>query len=185
MTNISLRNLLMFAALSAAGAGCATRDAAGRDAGIDQRQETTAWTTFIVVRHAEKGLDDPKDPSLSEAGQLRAQRASERLADERVTAAYATRYKRTQMTAAKTAQAHGLEVTTYDAAQPAADFAAQLRRAHTTGVILVVGHSNTVADIAGALCACTVTPLREDEYDRWIEIRIDRNGTVKFEETRY
>lgn len=181
MTMNPLRNLLMVAALSAVGSGCATLDAS-----IAQPPQMVAsTTTFIIVRHAEKGVDDPKDPSLSEIGQARAQRASERLADARVAATYATRYRRTQMTAAKTAQAHGLAVTTYDAAQPAADFAGQLRRTHSDGVVLVVGHSNTVADIAGALCACTVAPVREDEYDRWIEIRIDQNGAAKLEETRY
>ncbi len=181
MTMSPLHSLLMAAAISAVGSGCASRDA-----GVAQAPQMTATTTtFVIVRHAEKGLDDPKDPSLSEIGQARAHRASAHLADERVIATYATRYRRTQMTAMKTAQAHGLEVTIYDAAQPAAGFAAQLRRAHSDGVVLVVGHSNTVADIAGALCGCAVTPVREDEYDRWIEIRIDRNGAAKLEETRY
>jgi len=176
-----LRGLLLIATLSAIACGCSTRDARiGRSASA-----TTMTSTFVIIRHAEKSADDPKDPSLSEAGQARAQRASERLADERVTAAYATRYRRTQMTATKTAQAHGLEVSTYDAAQPAADFAAQLRRTHPAGIVLVVGHSNTVADIAGALCGCTVSPVREDEYDRWIEVKIGRNGAVEFEESRY
>ncbi len=178
MTMHSLRGLLMIAALSVLGGGCATREA-------KVSRSVSATTTFVVVRHAEKAADDPKDPSLSEAGQARALRMSERLADERVTAAYATRYRRTRMTAAKTAQAHGLEVSTYDAAQPAADFAAQLRRTHAAGVVLVVGHSNTVADIAGALCECKVSPMREDEYDRWIEVRIGRNGAAEFEESRY
>ncbi len=175
-----LRGLLMVAALSAG--GCATRDT---NVGGQPPQGDVRATTFVIVRHAEKGTDDPKDPSLSEAGRARAQRASERLADERVTATYATRYRRTRMTATDTAQAHGLEVTIYDASQPAADFAARLRREHAAGLVLVVGHSNTVADIAGALCGCAVTPVREDEYDRWIEIRIAANGEVRLEETRY
>ena len=181
MTMNPLRSLLIVAAFSAVGSGCATRDA-----DIEQPPQLAATTTtFVIVRHAEKAMDDPKDPSLSEAGQARAQRACARLADERVAALYAIRYRRTQMTAAKTAQAHRLEVTTYDTAQPAADFAAQLRRTHTDGVVLVVGHSNTVADIASALCGCAVAPVREDQYDRWIEIRVGQNGAAKLEETRY
>ncbi len=181
----SLRGLLAIAALCWIVGGCTTL-ATDRDVGIRRTQATAdAATTFVIVRHAEKYTDDAKDPSLSEAGLARARHASARFADRRVAAVYATGYRRTQMTAAQTAQAHGLSIVTYDAAQPEAEFAAQLRRAHTAGVVLVVGHSNTVAGIAGALCVCAVSPLREDEYDRWIEIRIGPDGAIKLEQTRY
>jgi broad specificity phosphatase PhoE len=156
--------------------GCTTTAAVG--APIDE-------TRFVIVRHAEKSSDDPKDPTLSDIGRARAQRLAELLAGERMTAVYATGYRRTQTTALPAAQAHGLEVLTYDAAMPAADFAARLRREHEGGTVLVVGHSNTVAAIASALCACIVAPLRDDEYDRWIVIRIDRNGVAELKETRY
>ena len=36
-------------------------------------KDVGATTTFVVVRHAEKGSDDARDPSLSEAGKARAQ----------------------------------------------------------------------------------------------------------------
>lgn len=142
-------------------------------------------TLFVIVRHAEKATDDPKDPTLSETGRARALRLAERLVDQRVSAVYATAYRRTQLTAAPTALAHGVEVQTYAAVAPAADFAAELRAQHTAGSVLVVGHSNTVPAIAGALCACEVAPLREDEYDRLITIRVGRNGEAKLEEIRY
>jgi broad specificity phosphatase PhoE len=174
MTLKSLRAPVTALVLSVLMCGCATTAAA-----------PVHETVFVVVRHAEKATDDPKDPALNEAGHSRAQRLAERLADEHVSAVYATGYRRTQLTAAPTALAHRLEVRTYNAAISAADFAAQLRGGHDPGMVLVVGHSNTVSAIAGALCECEVAPLREDEYDRWITIRVDRNGTTTLEEGRY
>lgn len=177
MTLKSLRAPIAALVLSALTCGCTT-------------MPTTAAVpadeaVFVIVRHAEKSTDDPKDPTLSEAGHARALRLAERLADAHVSAIYATGYRRTQLTAAPTALAHRLEVRIYDAAMTAADFAAQLRSGHGTGLVLVVGHSNTVSAIAGALCECEVAPLREDEYDRWITIRGDRNGAAILEEGRY
>ncbi len=146
---------------------------------------TADETVFVIVRHAEKTSNDPKDPTLSEAGHARARRLAERLAGQRMTAVYATDYRRTQQTAAPAAQSHRLEVRTYDAAMPAAAFAAQLQNEYSGGAVLVVGHSNTVAAIASALCACAVAPLREDEYDRWITVSIHQNGAIKLGEARY
>ncbi len=142
-------------------------------------------TRFVIVRHAEKSLDDPKDPTLSDTGRERAQRLAGLLTGERVAAVYATGYRRTQMTASPTAQAHGLQVRTYAAEIPAADFAAALRNMHPTGTVLVIGHSNTVAAIASALCSCVVALLREDEYDRWVTVHIMTDGNIGIEETHY
>lgn len=139
---------------------------------------------FVLVRHAEKAADDPKDPSLSGIGQARAQRLARSLKDVPMTAVYATAYRRTQQTALPTATGHALGIVTYDARRPADDFAGKLRSAHPRGTVLVVGHSNTVPAIASALCGCVVAPMREDEYDRRIEIRIDANGRATLRETR-
>jgi broad specificity phosphatase PhoE len=89
------------------------------------------------------------------------------------------------MTALPTAQTHGLVVTTYDAQQPAAAFAAQLRRDYPTGTVLVVGHSNTAPEIAAALCSCVVAPMGDDEYDRRLTIRFNGDGTAALHEDRY
>lgn len=139
---------------------------------------------FVLVRHAEKAADDPKDPSLGEIGQARAQRLARSLEDAPVTAVYATAYRRTRQTALPTAAAHGLDVVTYNARQPADAFAAEVRAAQRHGTVLIVGHSNTVPAIAAALCGCAVAPMREDEYDRRIEIGIDAAGRATLRETR-
>ena len=56
-------------------------------------------TTIVVVRHAEKSTDDPRDPSLSAAGQQRAQDLRIALKDAGVSDVYVTQYKRTRQTA--------------------------------------------------------------------------------------
>lgn len=161
--------VLLTLLLALAATGCATP--------ADRTSRTEAdGVMFVLVRHAEKAKDDPKDPTLSEAGIARAERLAASLADARVLAVYATPYRRTQLTAAPTARSHGLDVRTYDAALPATEFAQQLRTSHRRDTVLVVGHSNTIPALAGALCACPVEPMAEDEFDRRMEIRIDANG---------
>lgn len=143
-----------------------------------------AMTTFVLVRHAEKATDDPKDPSLSDDGRARAARLAATFDGVPMTAVYTTGYRRTQATAQPTAEAHGLPVRTYEAGMPADAFAATLRATHASGTVLVVGHSNTVPAIASALCGCAVAPMREDEFDRRITVRIATDGAATLEETR-
>lgn len=139
---------------------------------------------FVIVRHAEKSNDDPRDPTLSEAGLARAQRLAAALAKQPLAAVYATAYRRTQQTAAPAASDHGLVVTTYDAALDAKDLASTLKQRHASGTVLVVGHSNTVPAIAAALCACVVAPLRDDEFDRRLHVWIDARGNATLIDTR-
>ncbi|MGN7917402.1 histidine phosphatase family protein [Lysobacter sp. 22409] len=160
-------------ALSLALGGCATRPT-----------EAEAPLTYVIVRHAEKSTDDPRDPSLNEAGQARAERLAASLAQAPMRAVYATEYRRTRQTGEPTARAHGLTMTRYDAKQAAAEFAATLRRDHRDGTVLVVGHSNTAPAIAAALCACDVAPMPETEFDRRMVVRIDAQGRASFEQTR-
>lgn len=144
----------------------------------------TPGASFVIVRHAEKANDDPRDPSLSEAGRARAQRLAAALKSQPVRAIYATAYRRTQQTGEPTAQSHRLQVVTYDAKQPATDFAATLRREHAAGTVLVVAHSNTAPDIAAALCQCTVAPMTETEFDRRMRIDFDRDGHPSYSQSR-
>ena len=138
---------------------------------------------FVIVRHAEKRSDDPRDPQLTDAGLARAQRLAAALSSQPLAAVYATAYRRTQQTAAPSAAAHGLAVTTYDAKQDAREFAASLKQTHGSGTILVVGHSNTVPDIAAALCACVVAPIQDNEFDRRVSVRIDGEGQATLSDT--
>lgn len=145
----------------------------------------TVGASFVVVRHAEKAAVDPGDPALTDAGRARADALAASLADAPLAAVYATAYRRTQQTAAPSASTHALAVTTYDAKQPAGEFAARLKRAHAAGTVLVVGHSNTVPEIAAALCGCAVAPMSEAEYDRHLSIEIDAHGVARLAVSRY
>lgn len=129
-----------------------------------------AAATFVIVRHAEKAQDDPRDPTLTPAGRARAERLARMLADAPLAAVYASRFRRTRATAQPAARVHDLTVLTYDAARPAAELAAQLRASHARGTVLVVGHSNTVPALAAALCACAVEPMPEGEYGRYYRL---------------
>lgn len=150
---------------------------------------TAPGAHFMLVRHAEKAADDAKDPNLSEAGRARAERLRTRVSAGTLEAVYATAYKRTRQTAGPAAAAHGLNVTVYDASQPAAEFAAQLRRTHvradgTRPIVLIVGHSNTVPALAAALCGCTIEPMTDDEFDRIITISFNGDD-IRTQQQRY
>lgn len=141
--------------------------------------------TFVVVRHAEKSADDPRDPSLSQVGRARAQRLATLLNDTTVNAAYATAYRRTFQTAQPVAENDFLRITTYDAQMPAPQFAERLRTLHKIGTVLVVGHSNTVPDIVGALSGRQVAAMGDDEFDRLYRIRIDADGKAALSQETY
>ncbi len=139
--------------------------------------------TFVLVRHAEKAADGSNDPPLTDAGRTRATALAQRLSAVPVIAVYTTPYQRTRQTATPTAQEHGLPLITYDAKQPAIDFATQLRARHAGQSVLIVGHSNTVPGIAAALCRCQVREMSEAEYDRLTTVRIAADGTATLEES--
>ncbi len=146
---------------------------------------TPPEATFVVVRHAEKATDDPRDPNLSEAGTRRAGLLADRLRDANLMAAYATQYRRTQQTAATVAATHALPVTRYEADEPATALAARLRSTHQGGTVLVVGHSNTVPAIVQALCACEVQEIGDDDYGNLYRIEPGSDGAPRLQHSRY
>jgi phosphohistidine phosphatase SixA len=91
------------------------------------------------------------------------------LQDAALSAVYVTATRRSQQTGTPAAQAAGVPLTTY-AATDAAGLASAIRAAHDTRTVLVVAHSNTVDDIAGALGAPGVGELTESQFDRMFVI---------------
>ncbi len=139
--------------------------------------------TFILVRHAEKATTPPKDPPLTDVGQQRAQRLAENLKGTRLDAVYSSPYQRTRQTAAAVAQAQGLTIVDY-VPDDAAAFATRLRADHPRGTVLIVGHSNTLPQLARVLCKCEVADMDEAVYGIRYTIRFDANGRPSLTETR-
>lgn len=132
-------------------------------------------TTVILVRHAEKGTDDPKDPELSEAGKQRAQRLAEVLKEIKVDAIYSTPYKRTRNTVAPLAEAKGLSIVTYDPSKK--DEIDLLLQKFAGGTIVVAGHSNTVPGFANYLTGKTEFQNFDDsDYDNLLIVNVMERG---------
>ena len=145
--------------------------------------ESQATTTIIFVRHAEKAVDGGSDPELSAAGRRRVAELTRQLVDADVVAGidaiYVTQYKRTQETARPLADALGLPINQYDAADTEAVLETILKR-HKGKIILVVGHSNTLPVLIANLGASKkVPPIAEDEYDNIYVISIPWFGKTK------
>ncbi len=130
-----------------------------------------AETMVIVVRHAEKSTDDPKDPSLSEQGNARANKLASVLKDSNLEAVYTTQYKRTQLTGQAAAVQGGLQLQVRAATKEnsrtySADLFKEIQKKHNGKTVLVVGHSNTVPEIVKYATGVDIAPIGENEFDR-------------------
>lgn len=153
--------------------------------------ESQATTTVIFVRHAEKAAEPADNPGLSDAGKRRAAELARQLVDADVIpglgvdAVYSTPFRRTEETAKLVADALGLPVISYDAADTEL-FIEDLVREYKGKIILVVGHSNTVPEMIGGMGASkNVPPIAEKEYDNIYIVSIPWFGKTKTIRLRY
>jgi len=144
--------------------------------------------TVILVRHAEK-VDASADPVLSEAGQRRAFDLAVALGDADLTHVFTSPLQRTVLTARPAAEAHAInpEVISFEGGTEAhvRRVADRVRALPDDAVVLVVGHSNTVPLIAGALGETGPSEMRDCEYDRLIVIPVEDDGNSPAVITRY
>jgi phosphohistidine phosphatase SixA len=111
--------------------------------------ETSEVTTFILVRHAEKGNDGTDDPDLTTEGEARASRLAFMLRDTPLQAIYSTNFRRTKNTAKPVAEVRNLDVQLYEAHKP--DVIAKMVREHKGGIVLIAGHSDDIPWTANLL----------------------------------
>jgi broad specificity phosphatase PhoE len=125
-----------------------------------------AQRAIIVVRHAERAEVQPgssNDPPLAAQGEARAERLASMLRGAGVSAIYSTAFRRTLATAQPLAAATKVPVSRMP---PTADtLVAMLRAKHPDGVVLVVGHSNTVPEIPQKLGHAEPIAIADDEFD--------------------
>lgn len=148
----------------------------------------TATTTVIVVRHAEKAAGEGDDPHLSDAGEARAEALAHALERAGVTAVITTQFVRTGETAAPTAREAGVKPEVvpveWDSLSRHARAVAAAVMRHPGGVVLVVGHSNTLPTIVAALGGTKPDAICDAEYDR-MEIVTVAGGRARVIESRY
>lgn len=130
--------------------------------------------TIYLVRHAEK-QHEGADPALTECGKARAQALAALLSEVKLSAVYATPYKRTQQTAAAVAMQQQLKVSLYDPREPSL-LKQQLELAD--GPVLVVGHSNTVPALVTLLSDIDVAPLNEQQFDMLYQVQTSDKPSV-------
>ena len=121
-----------------------------------------AAPTIFLVRHAEKANNGGNDPELSVSGQKRAEALAQILKDAELTAIFVTEVKRTQETAAPVAKATNITPTIVSAK----DTATLVQKvSDVKGNALVVGHGNTIPEIAKALRIEAAVNIPENDYN--------------------
>ncbi|MEN2283346.1 phosphoglycerate mutase family protein [Algoriphagus sp. SE2] len=131
--------------------------------------------TIYIVRHAEKQLEG-NDPELAQVGVIRATKLSQILSDKDIKHIYSTDYRRTKQTAKPTADQSGVEIEVYD---PRNNDELVEKLKSVDGNVLVVGHSNTVGQIANYFVGDgeKYQDLDDSQYNFIYVVTIDKNGT--------
>jgi broad specificity phosphatase PhoE len=147
--------VLLGLALASGALGCPpAKPARGPDGGASQAAPPRLCNphSVILVRHAEKVTDDPKerDPELTPKGRERAMRLATLLGKTTISRLVATEYMRTQHTLAPLSERAGKPIEVRSAAQTN-DFVRELREAPPGSTTVVATHSNVLPMIVREL----------------------------------
>jgi len=145
---------------------------AAASGGAMRAAETSEDTVVVLVRHAEKEAGD--DPALDGAGRARARALAHALSEWPGGAIYVSQFRRTRETAAPLAEAWGVEPVVVDA-RDVSGFATRIREGGASRVV-VIGHSNTVPAIVGALGAAEPEQIAEEVYDDLFLVTLPADG---------
>jgi broad specificity phosphatase PhoE len=130
--------------------------------------------TVFVVRHAEKG-PEATNPPLTPEGRQRATALARVLGDSKITAVFASEFKRAQETVDPLATAAG--VTTIVIPAAALDSLVLRLRALPPGSHAVVAsHSNLVHLIVERLSGVRIPLLADTDYDRLVVVTVGAPG---------
>jgi broad specificity phosphatase PhoE len=179
-TRRAAAHALLAALLAAAGARPARAQAASAAAAAGP-------TLVVLVRHAEKAAAPADDPPLDSAGTARAQALRVALADAGVQHVIATPRRRTSDTARPLTEARGLtaELVPLTAGASHVAAVAQAVRRQAGRVVLVVGHSNTIPAIIGALGGPRMADLCDAEHAKLFVLALSPDGRASLVRSQY
>ena len=134
-------------------------------------------TTFVLLRHAEKGNDGTDDPDLTPEGVERATRLVQILGKTSIDAIYSTAFKRTRNTVAPLAAAKGLSVQPYKSFE-AEEIETMLKK-HAGGTVVISGHSDNIPWTANLLIGKEEYKDYEDsDYKNFLIVSVVEKGKV-------
>jgi len=131
--------------------------------------DSTSRYKLYLIRHAEKQPDGSRDPVLTEAGKHRAEQLARWFQDKDIKDIWSSDYHRTRDTVKPLLKQLGLALNNYDPDNQSALVKQLLDREHNA---LVVGHSNTIPELARLLCKCKIADMDDSEHDRLIVVAV-------------
>ncbi len=143
-------------------------------------------TTVYIVRHGEK-VSEADTTDLNAAGKQRAIALADTLASKQIDSIFTTPYRRTRQTAEPLAQRMNLRMVEYPAKSNdvIVNRVSQIRGK----TVLIVGHSNTILDIAkGFGTQPTMTKIESGDFDNLFRVQIRRGlfgKSVSLSQTTY
>ncbi|ADB40748.1 SixA phosphatase family protein [Spirosoma linguale] len=143
-------------------------------------------TTVYIVRHAEK-VNETDTTDLTPAGYARATALAEKLGNAGIDSIFSTPYYRTRQTVQPLARRVGVPIVDYTA-KPT-DAIVERVKTIRGKTVLVVGHSNTILEIARGLGAKpTMGKIESGDFDNLFQVTMHRGPfrkSVTFVPTTY
>lgn len=136
-------------------------------------------STYYIVRHAEKRLDQGNNPSLTEQGFQRAQDLNTYFGASKPNRIFVSTFQRTQLTAVPTATAAGVPALIYDHQnQDSLNKMIIVLALQDRKKVLVVSHTDAIPKIVKALCNVDIAAIPDNDYDNMYIIRLAKNKRV-------
>jgi broad specificity phosphatase PhoE len=144
-------------------------------------------STYYIVRHAEKRLNEGDNPALTQQGMKRAEDLNTYFGNNKPNKIFVSTFLRTQLTAAPTATAAALSpVIIKQNNTDSLNFFILGLSLLDRKKVLVVSHTDAIPKIIKGLCNVDISPIAENDYDNLYIIRLRKNKRVqRFTATTY
>lgn len=131
-------------------------------------------TSFYFIRHAEKRLDQGRDPDLTQQGLDRASAWVNYFMLKDIDHILSSDYKRTKQTATPLAKSKGIPIELYDVRK---DKALDFLEKYRGKTVVLFGHSNTINSYTNELQTDSIyNELNENDYDHYFHVRVNNSG---------